>query len=207
MQVSRHPGERALVSGRQNCQVSHPRRCELATPVGLFLGVEKERIFEARLFQRPGRASTSRRPSTIGLERKPPMHSPGRSVSSQLGASADATHQGSSGSVAAAFSSHRWRADCSTCSASSSSSSSSAAAAAAAATSPRQVARRGSCHVRDATENSETRYKIRQSRRGFLVRCALFLLLLCVLLRRETRKNRGEMKLDSTSSPTPPPPP
>jgi hypothetical protein len=40
-----------------------------------------------------------------------------------------------------------------------------------------------------------------------LVRCALFLLLLCVLLRRETRKNRGEMKLDSTSSPTPPPPP
>lgn len=67
------------------------------------------------------------------------MHSPGRSVSSELGASADATHRrkGSSGSVAAALHSHRRRADCSAPSASTSSAA------------PRQGARRGSGHLRE----------------------------------------------------------
>ena len=67
------------------------------------------------------------------------MHSPGRGISSELGASADATHRrkGSSGSVAAALHSHRRRADCSTPSASTSSAA------------PRQGARRGSGHLRE----------------------------------------------------------
>ena len=103
-------------------------------------------------WKKKGSAIFARRasPPPVGLERKALMHSPGRSVGSQLGASAaDAasTHrrEGGSGSVAAgALHSHRRRAHCSASSSAPSSSSSSSSSA------PRQGARRGSGHLRNA---------------------------------------------------------
>ena len=131
-------------------------------------------------------------------------HSPGRSVSSQLGASADSGRRRRREGSVVAFS-HRRGAQCSSaCSACSASSPSSSAS------SPRQGARRGSSHHSETITEKPDQKKNTQERRGVSIECAFFLLfaLLCVSAQRGKRKNE-KSRLDSTCCcpPAPPPPP